>query len=320
MTRKSSRPLIVTGAALAAGVAIGACRRIVRRSFEEEHARRFTLSPDGIVHGAEPIALDASPTHAVLILHGFNDTPQSVSSLAAALHAAGWTVRVPLLPGHGSTLSSMAAGRARTWRAHARAALDELRATHETVALCGQSMGAALAVQLAVEHPDIPALVLLAPFIGVPRALSAKFALSWLLQSLFPYRVSTGGERSIHDPAARALTLGKGVVTARVLRELQSVARGAEAALPHVQAPALYMQSVEDNRIRAEDAERNFARLGSRERVQRWLTGCGHVIAADYHRDEVAQQTIEWITRWAGAPAKEVPMQPPMHAASGGRA
>lgn len=300
--RLKSRRLLETGVAVAAGMAIVTCRRLVRRAFEENHARRFTLSPDGIVRGAEPIWLRASPTHAVLLLHGFNDTPQSVSKLAAALHRAGWTVRVPLLPGHGRSLSAMASGRARAWRAHARAELHGLQAAYETVVIVGQSMGGALAVELAVEDPAVPALVLLAPFIGVPRAMSLKFTASWLLQPLFPYRVSTGGERSIHDPEARAQTLGKGVVTARVLHELQTVAQGAEAALPHVQAPTLYLQSVEDNRIRAEDARRNFARLGSEKRRQQWLTGCGHVITADYRRDEVAQQTIEWIERWAGGP------------------
>ena len=163
-------------------------------------------------------------------------------------------------------------------------------------------MGGALAVQLAAEDPAIPALVLLAPFIGLPRVLSFKFAASWLLQSLFPYRVSTGGERSIHDPAARALTLGTGVVTARVLRDLQWVAERAEEALPRVQAPTLYLQSLEDNRIRVADAEHNFSLLGSSEREQGWLSGCGHVISVDYQRDEVARRTIAWIVRWAGTP------------------
>ena len=300
--RLKSRRLLATGTAVAAGIAVGVLRRLVRRSFEAEHARRFTLSANDIVVGAEPIALDASPTHAVLMLHGFNDTPQSLALLATSLHAAGWTVRVPLLPGHGSTLTAMAAGRGRAWLAHSRAALQALQATHETVVLCGQSMGGALAVQLAAEDAAIPALVLLAPFIGLPRVLSFKFAASWLLQSLFPYRVSTGGERSIHDPAARALTLGKGVVTARVLRELQWVAERAEEALPRVQAPTLYLQSLEDNRIRVADAEHNFALLGSSQREQGWLSGCGHVISVDYQRDEVARRTIAWIVRWAGVP------------------
>lgn len=289
---------------VAAGVAIGVCRYLIRRSFEARHAHRFELSPDGIIRGAEPIALDGSPTHAVLLLHGFNDTPQSVGYLATALHAAGWTVRAPLLPGHGRDLRAMSNGRADAWLAGARREFEALRATHDTVVLVGQSMGAALAVMLAAEAPDLPALVLLAPFIGVPRRLSLKFAASWIPQAMIPYRISTGGERSIHDPEAGAQALGAGVVTARVLHELQKVARRAEAALPAVRAPVLYLQSLEDNRVRAIDAERNFRRLGSATRVQRWLAGAGHIIAVDYCRDEVARGTIDWIVRWAGVPTE----------------
>ena len=299
-----SRPRIAAGVTVAASVAIGVCRYLIRRSFEARHASRFELSPDGVIRGAEPIALDGSPTHAVLLLHGFNDTPQSVGYLATALHAAGWTVRAPLLPGHGRDLLAMSSGRATSWLDGARRAYDALRATHDTVVLVGQSMGAALAVQLAVEPPEPPALVLLAPFIGVPPRLSLKFAASRIPQAAIPYRVSTGGELSIHDPDARDQALGTGVVTARVLHELQKVARRAEAVLPDVRSPVLYLQSVEDNRVRAVDAKRNFDRLGSETRELRWIEGAGHIIAVDYCRDEVARRTIDWIVRWAGVPSE----------------
>lgn len=281
---------------------IAACRAMSRRSFEAAHARRFQLSAHGIVPGAESIALDASRTHAVLLLHGFNDTPQSVAPLATALERAGWTVRVPLLPGHGRALAVMSRGRAVEWLAGARAQYSALRATHATVAICGQSMGAALAVQIASETPDLPALVLLSPFIGMSPMLSLKFALTWIPQLFFPYRNSTGSDRSIHDPQAKAQALGTGVVTARLLLELRTVALDAQSALPAVRAPTLYLQSREDNRVRAPDAERNFAALGAHQREQRWLTGCGHIIAVDYCKAEVARQTVEWFGRWAGNP------------------
>lgn len=277
-------------------------RRTVRRRFEEAHARRFTVGADGIVQGAEPISLDASATHAVLLLHGFNDTPQSMAPLARALHRQGWTVRLPLLPGHGRTLRAMSGGRATEWLAFAQREFAALRHTHPTTVLVGQSMGGAIAVRMAARMPDLEALVLLAPFIGLPRDLALRFRAAWLPQLLFPYRRSTGGERSIHDPVARAQGLGLGVVNARVLGELRETALEAQAALPKVQAPALYLQSREDNRIAVPDAERNFALLGSSEREQRWLEGCGHVLAVDYCKDEVARQVAAWLARWAGAP------------------
>ena len=300
---------ILFSAAGAASLVL-ASRAITRRRFEREHASRFARSKAGIVHGAEPIALNASLSHAALLLHGFNDTPQSMEFLANSLHAGEWTVRAPLLPGHGRSLEAMTKGRAADWLSHAQQALAELNESHDNVVICGQSMGAAIAVLLASHSAertvrsdaDIKALVLLSPFIGVPRALTAKFAAAWVPQLFFPYRASTGGERSIHDPAARFQALSSGVVTARLLRELRKTSLSAQDALGAVHTPTLYLQSLEDNRVRTIDARKNFSRLGSGEHEQRWLEGCGHIISADFCRNEVARQTRDWFEKWAGTP------------------
>ena len=288
--------------AVAAAVALKRRRQRIAGDFERRHAQRFALGPDGVLLGAEPMWHAGSRTHAVLVLHGFHDTPQSVAPLVRALGSAGYTVHAPLLPGHGRSLRAMTAGRARDWMAHVRRSYEALAATHAHVFVCGQSMGAALATLLAAEHPTMPALALLAPFIGLPADRSLLFAASWVPQIASPYRRNTGGERSIHDPEAGGQSLGAGVVTARALRELANVARGAKRALHAVRVPTLYLQSIDDNRIRRSVAERNFRLLGSRHREQQWLTGCGHVIAVDFCRDEVARQVIAWFTRWAGMP------------------
>lgn len=277
-------------------------RAAVRRRFESAHARRFRFDGDGMVLGAAGFALSAPPRdddiprRAVLLLHGFNDTAQSMAYLGARLQARGWAVRAPLLPGHGRDLATMAAGaRAAAWRDAVRREYDALRETHDTVTVVGQSMGGALAVLLATERPEIPAVVLLAPYIGMPRHLQWKVAAAWIAQAILPYRRSVGGETSIHDPVARAEGLGPGIVTARTLTELRRVAEDAEAALPRVWVPTLYLQSRADNRIAPHDAEAHFRALGSADKQQHWLTGCGHIISADYCRDEVASLTADWL-------------------------
>jgi carboxylesterase len=292
--------VIGAGAAAVAAVAGAAAdrwwRARVRRQFEAEHRRRFRMTATGVVAGAEPFTLTGARDRAVLILHGFNDTPQSMAALAARLHARGWTARVPLLPGHGVGLAEMAAAsRAAAWRAAVRAEYDALRRTHARVAVVGQSMGGALAVLLAAERPEIPALVLLAPYVGMPRPLQWQVAAAWLAQAVMPYRASTGGETSIHDPRARVAGLGPGVVTARTLTELRRVAEDAESMLPSLAVPTLYLQSREDNRIAAPHAAAMFRRLGSADKRLHWLTGCGHIISDDYCRDEVAEETARWI-------------------------
>ncbi len=278
-------------------------RDAVAARFERERAARLPLGPDGIVVGAQPYRLDASPSHAVLMVHGFNDTPQSLLPLAQSMREAGWTVVAPLLSGHGRDLPTMASqSRAALWTADVAREFRALRATHATVVLCGLSMGGALCTQLAARLPDLPALVLLAPYLGMPLTLQLQLPIAWVAQLFSPYLSGRGGERSIHDPAARANALGPGINTARTLTELRTIALAAERALPAVRAPTLYLQSLEDNRVTESDARRHFAMLGSAIREQRWLTGCGHIITADYCRAEVARQVTAWCAEYAGLP------------------
>ena len=276
-------------------------RAAARARLESAHARRFRFDAQGIVQGAAGFTLSAgndddTARRAVLLLHGFNDTAQSMAYLGAKLNAGGWTVRVPLLPGHGRDLSTMAnESRAAHWREAVLAEYDALSRDYDSVMVVGQSMGGALGVLLATERPQLPALILLAPYIGMPRNLQWKVAGAWLARLVLPYLRSVGGETSIHDPAARAQSLGPGIVTARTLTELRRVAEDAEVALPRVAVPTLYLQSREDNRIAAHDAQRHFEALGSTDKRQQWLSGCGHIISADYCRDEVATLTAAWL-------------------------
>lgn len=279
--------------------------------FEAAQARRFTIGADGLVAGAETIALRETHGRAALLVHGFNDTPQSMAYLAAAMHRAGWTVLVPRLAGHGVALRRMALeARADRWRSELLEHHDELRRTHDHVVVCGQSMGGALSVLLANDRPNISALVLLAPYVGMPRRLRMQLAAARMLQPESRYRASSGGERSLHDPDAKARALGPGVITARTMTELQTVAMAAEQALGRLVVPTLYLQSREDNRIAPGAAERNFQALGSKDKVQRWVSGCGHIISADYCRDEVARQVIEWCTQHCRAAAADRQEQP----------
>lgn len=271
-------------------------RRAARERFEQAHARRFAVDADGVVVGAEDIRLPHASGRAVLVLHGFNDTPQSMAYLAARLHEAGWSVLAPRLPGHGVRLPLMARdGRAALWRQAVAAHYAALRAEHEIVVVCGQSMGGALATLLAAAHPEIPALVLLAPYLSMPWSIQLRTALAWVLQLTSPYFQGSGGDRSLHDADAKARALGPGVITARTMTELRAVARAAEAVLPTLRVPTLYLQSREDNRISQADARRHFAAIGSPDKVMHWLSGCGHIISADYRRDEVAAETIAWL-------------------------
>jgi carboxylesterase len=272
------------------------------RRLEQEVAERLPLGPSGVIVGAEPEYLRGSATHAVLLVHGFGDTPQSMRQLAHGLHAEGWTVELSLLPGHGRSLREFGQGRAHDWIDQVRRQVARLTRTFPHVALVGQSMGAALSAIVAAEHDELDALVLLAPYLSMPARVRRVAPLLRMSGPLAPFRRSAYGTPSIRDPEALRASLGFGVVSGRLLRELHAVTEVAQQALPEITVPTLYLASRHDNRVPAEAAVRNWERLGATERTFQWVERSGHVISVDRDRAIVARETTQWLARWAGQP------------------
>ncbi len=138
-----------------------------------------------VVPGAEPFSHDGGPD-GVLLSHGFTGSPASMTPWARFLAERGHTVRVPRLPGHGTTWQELNSTRWDDWYATVDAALSELKERCERVAVGGLSMGGAIALRLAEVRPrDVDALVLVNPAIGVKNwQLKLVPALKWLVPAM----------------------------------------------------------------------------------------------------------------------------------------
>jgi len=288
-------PLLI--AVLALGAGAGWRARAGRRI---EHAFRAAHPADaqGIVIGGGPFMLEGHNGRALLLLHGSGDTPQSLRYLAERLHAAGYTVYAPLLPGHGRSPRAFTQVSAGSYLAAARDALAELRTKASWVGVVGLSMGGAIAPQLAAESPDVRVLVLLAPYLTPPAAVRWVARLSPFWGLLQP-QLAGRGERSVHDPVEREAGHAYGTFPPRALRALIATAAAGRAALPHVAVPTLVINSRQDNRIPRALAE--MATAAMHVPVEReWVEGCGHVITVDYCRDVVAGLTLDFLARHTG--------------------
>ncbi|MGH7619514.1 MAG: alpha/beta hydrolase [Gemmatimonadaceae bacterium] len=248
--------------------------------------RHRRLGEGGVVIGGEGFTLERAGAPAVLLLHGGGDTPQTLRYLGEELHARGFHVVAPLLPGHGRTLREFARVTADELTAAAASSYATLRASHEWVAVIGLSMGGALAAQIAAGNQSLPALGLVAPYLSMPKPIewAARLAPAW---GIVVPAVRSGDDTSIRDPDERTRGLAYGVFTAAGLIALRETMRRGVAALERISAPTLMMQSREDNRITVADAERTFARIGSREKSLEWVSGAGHIITVDFGRDAV---------------------------------
>ena len=280
-----------------------------RRRTRVADSMRLPVGPDGIIPGAQSIVLSGSDTHAVLLIHGFGDTPQTLRGLATYLHDVhGWSVRAPLLPGHGRTLAAFDATSGDTWLAAMRQEYDELCTRYPTVTLVGLSMGGALATLIASRDADLPALVLLAPYLTPPGRAERLAPLAGLIGLMVPYL--RGGDRttSIFDPAARERSLGAGAVSPRRIRDLVATAHDARLAAADVRAPTLLLHSRTDYRIPVSLAEQHAGFFTAAPVCeQRWVEGAGHVITVDFGHERVWAETAGWLRKHAGSARAEPP-------------
>ena len=193
-----------------------------------------------ILPGAEPFSADGGPV-GIVLSHGFTGTPQSLRPWAEHLAAAGLTVRLPLLPGHGTRWQDANSTGWPDWYAAVERAYDEVAARCTTVFAGGLSMGGTLVTRLAEEKGDmIAGLVLVNPAYGTKR-VDAKLApaIAWAVKS----RPAIGSD--IKKPGITELAYDRTPVPAFV--SLMKFWKVVLADLPKVSAPILMYRSAEDH-------------------------------------------------------------------------
>ena len=239
--------------------------------------------------------LDRPGAPAVLLVHGAGDTPQTLRALGEFLHVQGFAVAAPLLPGHGTRVREFRRVTSAAWRAAVLAAYDDLAVGRPWTGLVGLSMGGALAALTAAERPALRALVLIAPYLEIPRGLRLTAALARVIGVAAPY-VPSQDVRSVRDPEAAARGLAYGVFTPAAVRALRATADAASAALARVRTPTLVIQSRQDNRVVPGVAVRAVARLGADDKRLEWVSEGGHVITVDYGKERVFALTGDWLS------------------------
>ena len=286
--------LLVLAAVITAGV-INRAR--VLATVERAYAAKFPRNADGIVTGAASFTLQGHNNRGLLLLHGSGDSPQSLRYLADCLHAEGYSVHAPLLPGHGRSPHAFARASAEEYFNTARDALADVRSRTPWFGVVGLSMGGALAARLASEAPDVRVLVLLAPYIIPPGSVRRTLRLSWIWSPFAPY-LRGRGESSVHDTSARAQSRAYGSFSAGALRALCQTADAGRQVLRRLVLPTLVINSKQDNRIPRALALVVLSELPAATE-RHWVTGCGHVITVDACKSTVADLVVAFLARHA---------------------
>ena len=91
----------------------------------------------------------------VLLVHGLTGTPSEMRFVARGLHEAGFTVSAVQLAGHCGDVDDLVATGWRDWYGSVDAAALRLGAEVDHLFVAGLSMGALLALELAIRRPEL---------------------------------------------------------------------------------------------------------------------------------------------------------------------
>jgi carboxylesterase len=248
-----------------------------------------------IISGAEPWSAEGG-SHGVLVLHGFTGNPQSLRTLAEAVAASGFTVELPLLPGHGTSIEDMLPTRWEDWTAAAEAEYGSLAARCERVVVSGLSMGGTLTCWLAEHHPEIAGIAVVNPLIQAPdqefrQGIAALVEAGTEVFDGIGSDIKKEGVVEAAYPAtplAAVLSLFEGVDTVR-------------AGLGEIHCPTLLLSSREDHVVEPVSGDVLAGSVGGPlERVH--LENSYHVATLDWDAALIEERVVEFAAEVMGGP------------------
>ena len=243
-----------------------------------------------VMPGAEPESFPGGP-NGVLVLHGFTGTPQSIRGLAQAFAAAGFTVELPLLPGHGTSVDDFATTTFADWSAAAERAYQDLAARRDRVVVAGLSMGALLTAWLATRHAEIAGLVVINGVFAPIDANLREAAEQMVAQGVT--RIPGPGN-DIADQSQTELAYTE--TPPEQFLSLFDAIEALQDDLVKIRCPVLVINSEQDHVVPAGSSDHFAAAVsGTVERMD--LTRSFHVATLDYERADIEARAVAFATK-----------------------
>lgn len=251
-----------------------------------------------ILPGAEPLSAQGpsdNPRHriGILTIHGFTGSPQSMRPIAQAMVERGYTVELPLLPGHGTSVEDMIPTTWADWTSAVDEAYRELARRTDAVVVTGLSMGGALTLWLATQHPDIAGIVPInAAAVADPELMAGLQA---FVDSGADAIDAIGGDIK----AEGVIEVGYDQTPLRPLLSLQQALLDMAPTLGSITQPTLIITSREDHVVDPASSDFIAEHVGvTAERL--WLDESYHVATLDNDQQRIIDAIAEFTERVAG--------------------
>ncbi len=242
-----------------------------------------------IMPGAEPISIDGSDV-GVVLCHGYPSTPQSMRGWAEHLAAAGYTVRVPLLPGMGTQWKDLNSTGWQDWYGVIDLAYQQLERRCSTIVAAGLSMGGLLATKLAEDKPNLAGLVVVNP---IYAHTNPTLRVLPLLRHFVPSLGGIAGD--IKKPGVVELAYDRNPLQA--MYSQTKLWKIVVEDLPQLRLPVLLLTSRTDHVVPPVSWQTFLKHVGSQDVTQIYLDNSYHVATLDNDAALVFDESVRFIER-----------------------
>lgn len=242
-------------------------------------------APEGWIKDYRAAGSGPNKNIGVLLLHGFTGTPASMRPWAHFLNGHGYTVSVPLMPGHGTTWHDLNSVSWQEWPAKVEAELEELRKNCTKVFICALSMGGGNALYVAARNQGkLDGLILVNPMIHIP-GVQIKFV--HIFSRIQKSRASVGDD--IKKPGVTEW--GYDALPIKGVAQLYKYLKLARAGLPTIMTPTLLFHSVDDHILPVSNTEIIMKELGTSDKKRMELANSYHVATLDYDAETIFENS-----------------------------
>ena len=248
----------------------------------------MTDTPNGT--GGTPFRHDGSDV-GVLLIHGFTGAPGSLRPWADYLAAEGYTVRLPLLPGHGTNWRDANRTTFDDWLAAVTAELHDLSSRCRAVVVGGLSMGGTLTLRLAELYPEaIAGIMLVNASVTTLRWDAKLLPLVRLVTPVFTPIAGDIAKPGVTEPGYNRLPV-------KAMYSLSKAWPVVRAELPKVTAPALVLRSRVDHTVEPVNSQMVLDAISSTDVTDIVLERSYHVATLDYDAELIFEASAEFIEK-----------------------
>lgn len=243
-----------------------------------------------LMPGAEPFVADGGEV-AALLVHGFTSTPQSMRPWGEYLAERGYTVRIPRLPGHGTSWREANLTTWEDWYAEVNRVFGDLVRNHK-VFVMGQSMGGTLSLRLAEQRPaELAGLVLANPSVHTENRLSK---LTSAMSRVTPVWRNIAGD--VKNPEADK-ELAYSRMPLRAFVSLQQLWPLVKADIDKIVAPTLLCNSTVDNVVEPSNSNWISENLQVADFTRLQFDNSYHLLTLDNDAPAMFGASVEFMER-----------------------